>query len=380
MEEKNIETGNRPIIKDDEIDLIEVAKTIWAGRKLILKVTAVFFIIGLVIAFGSKVEYEASCTLLPESQEGMKPNLGGGLGSLAGLAGINLDMGSQGVLTPELYPQIAKSTPFLLHVLHKPVFFNKKDTLITSYRYFKEVETPSLLGTIMEYTIGLPFKLKSALSSERQKSIQKVDETSPILHLSKEDDEIINSFAERITVSTDKKSGIITLTTQMPDAVAAADLAQLSINQLTEYITSYQVSKAQENYDFIKARYDEVKEEFENSQIKLAAFTDRNRNFATSLAQAEMQRLQNEYNINFEVFKGLATQLEQAKIKVKEQTPVFTVLEPVKVPVEKSKPKRLITILVSLLSGVIFSIIWILARNVFTNVNFYSFESRSVTS
>jgi LPS O-antigen subunit length determinant protein (WzzB/FepE family) len=70
-----------PIIKDDEIDLIEVAKTIWAGRKLILKVTAVFLVIGLVIAFGSKVEYEASCKLMPETQEGMKSNLGG-LGSL----------------------------------------------------------------------------------------------------------------------------------------------------------------------------------------------------------------------------------------------------------------------------------------------------------
>jgi hypothetical protein len=41
----------------------------------------------------------------------------------------------------------------------------------------------------------------------------------------------------------------------------------------------------------------------------------RNRNVVTSLAQAESQRLQNEYNLAFEVYKGLATQLEQAKIK-----------------------------------------------------------------
>jgi protein involved in polysaccharide export with SLBB domain len=94
-----------PIIKDDEIDLIEVAKTIWAGRKLILKVTAVFLVIGLVIAFGSKVEYEASCKLMPETQEGMKSNLGG-LGSIAGLAGINLDMGTTGALTLEEISEI----------------------------------------------------------------------------------------------------------------------------------------------------------------------------------------------------------------------------------------------------------------------------------
>ena len=95
-----------------------------------------FFLLGLLIAFGSKVEYEASCKLMPESQEGMKPNLGG-LGSLAGLAGINLDMGGSGALTPELYPQIAQSVPFLLKILNEPIHFEKQDTTTTSYIFFK---------------------------------------------------------------------------------------------------------------------------------------------------------------------------------------------------------------------------------------------------
>ena len=118
-EKENIESKN-PVIKDDEIDLLEVTKTVWAGRKLILKVTGIFLVIGLIIAFGSKVEYEASCKLMPESQEGVKPNLGG-LGSLAGLAGINLDMGNSGALTPELYPQISQSVPFIMKIWNEPV-------------------------------------------------------------------------------------------------------------------------------------------------------------------------------------------------------------------------------------------------------------------
>ena len=78
-------------ISEDEIDLIELAKTIWAGRRLIIKVTAVFIILGLIIAFTSKVEYEASCKLLPESQEGMKGNLEEGC-SFVGFARITQDM------------------------------------------------------------------------------------------------------------------------------------------------------------------------------------------------------------------------------------------------------------------------------------------------
>ena len=86
-----MDSTEKPIIKDDEIDLIEVAKTIWAGRKLIFKVTAIFFVIGIIIAFGSKVEYEASGKLRLESKEGIKPNMGE-LESLAGLSGFNLEM------------------------------------------------------------------------------------------------------------------------------------------------------------------------------------------------------------------------------------------------------------------------------------------------
>ena len=108
---ENMDSRDNQIIKNDEIDLVEVARTIWKGRKLILKVTIVFFLLGLLVAFGSKVEYAASCKLMPESQEGMKSNLGG-LGSLAGLACINLDMAGTAALTPELYSQIAKSVPF----------------------------------------------------------------------------------------------------------------------------------------------------------------------------------------------------------------------------------------------------------------------------
>jgi uncharacterized protein involved in exopolysaccharide biosynthesis len=329
-----------PIIKDDEIDLIEVAKTIWAGRKLILKVTAVL-IVGLIIAFGSKVEYEASCKLMPETQEGMKSNLG-----RAGLAGINLDMGGS----------IAQSVPFIMKVWNEPIQFEKQDTTVSSYLFFKEIDKSSFISLAMKYTIGLPFQIKAWLTSTDDES--KRDQNSgQIIRLNKEDTELLEKYRDRISVNVDTKTGILTLSTEMPDANAAAELAQLSIDLLTQYVTDYKVSKAQENYDFVQERFNEAKIDFENSQEALAGFNDRNRNVVTAMAQAESQRLQNEYNLAFEVYKGLATQLEQAKIKVKEETPVFTVLEPVKVPVEKTSPKRILILASSLFIGSIIGII-----------------------
>jgi len=345
---ENIEYKNQ-IIKDDEIDLIEVAKTIWAGRKLILKVTAIFFVLGIVIAFGSKVEYEASCKLMPESQEGMKSNLGG-LGSLAGLAGINLDMGGTGALTPELYPQIAQSVPFIMKVWDEPIQFEKQDTTVSSYIYFKEIDKPSFISSVFKYTVGLPFQIKAWLSSSDGQTASDQN-TGQIIRLNKEDTELIEKYRERISVNVDTKTGILTLTTEMPDALAAAELAQLSIDLLTQYVTDYKVSKAQDNLNFVQERYNEARISFEKSQKALAQFNDRNRNVVTALAQAESNRLQNEYNLAFEVYKGLASQLEQAKIKVKEETPVFTVFEPVNVPFEKSSPNRKIILVLSVFLG-----------------------------
>lgn len=350
MEEKNknMDSIENPIIKDDEIDLVEVAKTIWNGRKLILKVTGIFLLLGLFIAFGSKVEYEASCKLMPESQEGTKSDLGG-LGGLAGLAGINLGMGGGGALTPELYPEISQSVPFLLKILNEPIHFEKQDTTTTSYIFFKEQDNPSYISLFFKYTIGLPFVIKGWLTKDEISESN--TSTSEIIRLSKEDSQLLESFRERISVSVDSKSGIISITSEMPDALASAEMANLSVKLLTEYITEYKISKAQENLDFVLARYVEAKTVFEKYQEQLALFNDRNKNVVTAFAQTEFQRLQNEYNIAFDIYKGLATQLEQAKIKVKEETPVFTVLEPVKVPIDKSAPKRKIILIVSLFLG-----------------------------
>lgn len=362
MEEikNNMDSIEKSIIKDDEIDLVEVAKTIWNERMLILKVTGVFLLLGLFIAFDSKVEYKASCKLMPESQEGMKPNMGG-LGSLAGLAGINLNMGGGGALTPELYPGIAQSIPFLLKILKEPIHFEKQDTTTTSYIFFKEVDRPSILSLIVKYTIKLPFVIKGWFTPD-EASVEKNNSNNEIIRLSKEERGLIENFRERISVSVDPKSGIISITSVMPDALASAEMTERSVELLTEYITNYKISKVQENLDFVLARFKESKSEFERSQEQLAYFTDRNKNVVTAFAQTESQRLQNEYNINFEIYKGLATQLEQAKIKVKEETPVFTVLEPVSVPFVRSKPNRPMILIICLFLGGVISTALIIGR------------------
>jgi uncharacterized protein involved in exopolysaccharide biosynthesis len=69
------------------------------------------------------------------------------------------------------------------------------------------------------------------------------------------------------------------------------------------------------------------------------------------MAQTEMERLSNNYNLAYNIYSELAKQLEQARIQVKEDTPVFTIIEPVSVPLVRSKPKRPMILIIWLFLG-----------------------------
>ena len=104
---------------EDEIDLIALAKTLWEGRKTVIKTTLIFMVIGLFVAVFSEKEYTASTIFLPQTTES---KLGGGLGGLAAMAGINLGgMSSDSGISPSLYPQILNSIPFQKELLQTPL-------------------------------------------------------------------------------------------------------------------------------------------------------------------------------------------------------------------------------------------------------------------
>ena len=356
-------TGN------EKIELLVFINTLWNERKSIIIITSIALTLGLVFAFGSTVEYEASCKLLPDSNENTSINLGG-LGGLAGLAGIDLGgfSSNSGVIPPELYPEISRSLPYVKEVMNKPLMFTKHKKSYSAFEYFSTIHKPSFSTLMVEYTIGLPFKLKSVLSKKELTNSSYNNKETYVIQMSFDEFEIIRKFKERIFVSVDKKTGIILIECKMPDAIASAELTQNCVEILTNYITEYKINKAKDNLNFITERYNEAKIKFELAQEKLASFSDENRNVVTAIGQMRLNKLENDYNLAFEVFKELSKQMEQIKIKVKDETPVFTILEPVQVPVKKSSPKRMIILIASLIFGTVFGIVFIYTKMFYSQI------------
>ena len=119
---------------------------------------------------------------------------------------------------------------------------------------------------------------------------------------------------------------------------------------------------ARNNLDFIKRQYEIKKQEFEEIQDSIAIFKDQNLNITSTLYQNQLTRLQSQFTVISTVFQELAGQVEQAKIQVNKDTPIFTIIEPVSVPLERSKPKRAMMIIIGALLGSMFSVGWVLVK------------------
>ena len=136
-----------------------------------------------------------------------------------------------------------------------------------------------------------------------------------------------------------------------PEPLATAQIADKAKNLLQATITQFRIEKAQQNLAFIQSRFDDKKKEFETAQDRLARYQDGNQSMTSKRFKTEEDRLQSEYTLAFTVYTELAKQLESAKISVKENTPVFSVIESVIVPVKPSKPRKLMILTVCLLLG-----------------------------
>ena len=349
------------LILEDGIDLVALAITIWGSRGFILKITGVSIVLGLVIAFTTPPEYEASTKLLPESTEGTFPNLGR-LSGLVGLAGIDLNSSTDnGTLSPQLYPEIVNSLPFLLDVMNDTLYFERVGLHTTPMDYFENMAKPTPLGYVSKYTIGLPRIIKKSIFSETTVSD---NFEGQFYRFSKDQWNLIESFKERIHLRISDDTGLISISVEMPDAYAAAQITEKIENKVRLAVISYKTEKAKKNLEFVEKAYEESKLDFEESQVRLARAADRNKNVISASGQIEQRRLENDYDVAFEVYKGLALQLEQSKIQLKERTPVFTVLEPVRIPEDKVRPRRAVILMVFSILGVLLGISLVVGKNV----------------
>ena len=350
--------NNTPIGQEEEegIDIMALVKSLWDGRKTVIICTIAFMLLGLVAALTMKREYSVSTVMVPQLNSKSSSS---SLSSLASLAGFDLSsMSSSAELSPLIYPQIVSSVPFRLEMMHTPLHYSKCDTMISMIDYSEAgYEKPSIFGVVKKYTLGLPGVIMKAIRGEQPEVVLEDDgndaegAAKPLVVTVKEN-EMLENFGAIMSLAVDKKEGYITLSVQGCEPIQTAELAMKAQQKLQDEVTRFRIEKSESELEYIQARYDEVKLENDRYQEQLATLKDRSKNVATTRASIELERVQAKYNVASSIYNEMAKQLEQAKMQVKKDTPVFTVIQPVTVPMRSSN-SRSKTLIVWTFFGVI---------------------------
>lgn len=339
MSEEKLHNTTPQHPEEQEIDLIELAQKVWASRKLIFKACGIAALVGLVVAFSIPKEYSTSVTLAPES--GGKSG-GGSMGALAAMAGINLGSSSgEDALSPDLYPDIVSSTPFLIELFDVKVKDQKGKIDTTLYAYLKDNQRGPWWSAIM----SAPFKaLGWTLSLFKDKPEEGEVKFDPF-QLTLEESGIAAALSKRISIAADKKTGVTTLSVTMQDPLISASLTDTVMHCLQNYITNYRTNKARHDLAFTEKLYGEAKANYTEAQKKYANFVDANQNIILLSYRAEQERLQNEMNLAYQVYTQVSQQLQMSKAKVQEITPVYTVVQPATVPLRPAKPNKIMILI-----------------------------------
>ena len=342
---------------EDEIDIVELLKKVYKEKKLIFKYSIISAIAGIIFALFQPNKYTASTTFIPQLSSDVKTGTSS-LSGLASLAGINLS-GIEGSLEfpPSLYPQVVESVPFRLDLLSSNIQVNNEELTLRDY-FLENKNSFNLLGTVKKYTIGLPSLILNFFRND-EKSLSN---TLSIYSLTEEDHELFEKLSDVFSLSVNDKEGFITMSFVDENKKVAAQVAQTAETLLQEKIIEFKVKSSKELLDFTTNQYNEKKNIFEKLQDERAVFVDNNINISSSLFQNKISRIESELNIAQTVVQQLASQVEQAKLQVNKDTPVFTTIKPVTVPFKKSAPSRSLIVIVFLFLGSVLSTGYVLVK------------------
>ena len=340
----------------DEIDLIELLKKIYLEKKLILKISVLAALFGVVYALSQPNEYTSSTTFIPQLSSGVKTG-GSSLSGLASLAGINIgSMESSSEFPPTLYPQVVNGVPFRVELLSNEITLNNELVVVKDY-FLENKSSFNILRTIKKYTIGLPSLILSLFKNQKEYTNQ-----SKIYSITEEDKDLFQILENNLSLSINEKEGFITISYTDNNKNVAAQVTQIAQNLLQEKIIEFKNKSSKEMLDFATKQYSDKKESYEKLQDERAVFVDKNINISSSLFQNKLSRLESEVNISESIVQQLASQVEQAKLQVNEDTPVFTTIKPVTIAFERSAPKRSLIVITFAFIGLVLSIGYVLVK------------------
>ena len=304
-----VQSEQRPAEQyDDEIDLRELFSVLWAGKKLIVGITAIFALVAVFYALSIPNQYRATAIVSPAQDSG--GGLSGALGQLGGLASLaGVSIGGGESSEAQVAQEIMRSRGFIEE------FISENNLAVEVFA----AEGWDMGSNQLEINADI-YDVDSSLWL-RDASAGKTADPSGW--------ELFKKFSGMFSVSEDKKTGMVSISVEYFSPQLAKEWVDRLVIGINQHMQSRKLEKVNINIQYLEAQIQK-----------------------TSIAEMR------------EVFYTIIE--EQIKSKMlAEASPeyAFVTVSPAMVPEEKSQPKRaLICILGSLLGGML-SVLWVLVRH-----------------
>lgn len=317
------------------IDLRVLAKKLWSKKKLYIITLPIVAIVAFLLILGAPRYYTSETSMAPEvanSTGGM-----GALGSIASSFGIDLSQTeTTDAISPLLYPDLMEDNKFVVDLFSIKIKTSDGEISTTYYDYLK-TKQKFAWWTLPSKWIGK--WMRSLTQSKNKKSSKgKLDP----YYLSEADDAIVNKIRNNIGIDVDRKTAIITVSTKSQDALVSKILADSIRQRLQQYITLYRTNKAQADVNYYKRLTVEAKQEYEKVRRSYGYYADANTDVILESVKAKQEDLENDMQLKYNTYSALNTQLQAARAKLQEKTPVFTVIKGAAVPQKPAGPKRML--------------------------------------
>jgi uncharacterized protein involved in exopolysaccharide biosynthesis len=300
---------------EDEIDLIELWKVIWAGKIFIISfVVFCTLVAGLVSFFFLPKMYQSTATLIPVKQEKSS------LGSLGGLLG-NLPI-------PIAIP--GQGTGNIMSFLESRTL---KERLLTKYNL-------------------LPVIYADLWNAEKKKwNIDDPEEKPTVIKALQG-----NLLDDIFSVNQDKKTELINISWAGEDPAFCSLMLERVVRELTFFLENEYVSDAKREREFIEGQLAAATEELEywERQVPSEKLT---------LSKITRERLASQT-----VYTELRKQLELAKISEAKELETFKVLDKPFVPEKPFKPKKSLIVALTFVASLFIALFGIFFLNFIRNL------------
>lgn len=282
-------------IEEDEIDLRELFYTILKYKYKILLFVFVITTITFVYVLSIPNSYKSSVVLSPQSEQ---KSVGGGLSSLASLAGVSLGGVS------------SKDPAVMMQTVLGDYSFN--EMMVEKYNLTSKLENQENLV----FALGIDSVYNMFNSKDENAQDTKSKEEKIYL--------TIKALKEVLSISSDKKSGLITLSAELQDRYLAKELVDIYLKEIVDKVKTSDMKEIDEQIKYY------------NKELSSTYDVSLKEQLSKSLSGLYQKKVFSQANDYYFVSKVVDSRVSYIK--------------------EKSKPKRAVILVVSFVTSFIFGI------------------------